>query len=52
MATKAQQRIEKAKKQYKLAEDKADNLLLRLIDSKYTLAIVLLVCGFVLWLAL
>jgi hypothetical protein len=50
--TKAAERIQKAKKKYKVAEDKTDSLLMRLIDIKYTLPIVLVACGVVIWLAL
>lgn len=51
--SKAAERIEKAKKQYGLAEEKTDSLLMRLVDSRYTLAIVVAVCvgilGWVWW---
>ena len=40
MVTKAQQRIEKAKRKYKVAEDATDSLLLRLAASRWTVAII------------
>ena len=36
--SKAAERIEKAKVQYKLAEEKTDNLLMRFAESPWTLA--------------
>lgn len=36
--SKAAERIEKAKREYKLAEQKTDNLLLRFAESHWTLA--------------
>jgi len=48
--TKAQERIEKAKRKYGLAEAKTDSFLMRLVDSRYTLAIVCVVCvGVLVW---
>ena len=41
MVTKAKQRIEKAKRKIKAAEDVTDSLILRLAASKYTLGIVI-----------
>lgn len=51
MVTKAQQRINKAKRQYQIAEEHTDSWILRLVDSKWTLAIVVaaLVGVLVLW---
>ena len=41
MVTKSQQRIEKAKRKYKVAEDATDSLLLRLAASRWTVAILI-----------
>lgn len=42
--TKAAERIEKAKQKYGLAEKATDGFLTRLVDSRWTLAIVVVVC--------
>lgn len=48
MANKSRERIEKAKRKYKVAEQATDSLLIRLVDSRWTLAIVVVVCGAIL----
>lgn len=48
--SKAAERIEKAKQKYGLAEKATDGFLTRLVDSRYTLAIVCVVCaGVLVW---
>lgn len=43
MAKTTQEKIEKAKKAYGLAEDKADSLMTRLVQAPYTFAVLVVV---------
>lgn len=49
--SKAQQRIDKAKKVYGLTEEKTDNFLRRLADYSYTAGVIVLIAaaGLLLW---
>ena len=53
MVTKSQQRIEKAKRKYRVADSAADSLLARLARSPHTAAILIVLglCVLGLWLA-
>jgi len=51
MVTKAQQRIEKAKRKYRRAEEVTDSLLMRLVASRWTLGILvgMVAGGLIVW---
>lgn len=42
--TKASERIAKAKRKYVIAEDAADGIMRRVVDFRYTLIVVVLLC--------
>lgn len=53
MAKTAKERIESAKKKYEVAEQATDSLLLRLMQSRWSLAVIVsavVVAGLVVWL--